>query len=364
MASVISGSRASSRERANAIAGASLSQVRVAHFRSSAARPSYTPGAVLVSVVVRSYKRKEALKELVARLREQRHPSFEIVILEQSDDSDLVRHLESIGDPRVRVVVSPPMSPPAARNEAIRHSSGEVILLIDDDDLPIGDDWIDLHAENYADPRCMGVVGRLVGDPANVKSPRFPRLVRHFAMRYTFFKDTRALAYNTVRKEGIDFLIGSNASMRRSLIERIGGWDEGIPMNEEQSFAIKFAQQRRDGEKFVFDPRPLMWRRTDVPGGLDRRRGDDWHMRELEARLFYYEHVVGYYFERRYRLLRPLFWLRGIEQVLVWIWDSDNGHRSFGERLSASLEVVFRLPKALRSSRFSVSDVRRVPEWH
>jgi glycosyltransferase involved in cell wall biosynthesis len=318
---------------------------------------------VLVSVVVRSYRRKEALKELVAHLREQRHPSFEIVILEQSDDPELVRHLESLGDPRIRVVVSAPQNPPAARNLAIRHASGEVILLIDDDDLPIGDDWIGLHADNYRDPLCMGVVGRLVGDPANVKAPRFPRLVRHFAMRYTLFKDTRALAYNTVRKEGIDFLIGSNASVRRSLIERIGGWDEGIPMNEEQSFAIKFAQQRHEGEKFVFDPKPLMWRRTDVPGGLDRRRGDDWHMRELEARLFYYEHVVGYYFERRYRALRPLFWLRGIEQVLVWIWDSDNGHRSVGERLSASLDVVFRLRKALRSSRFSVNDVRRVPEW-
>jgi glycosyltransferase involved in cell wall biosynthesis len=324
---------------------------------------SYTPAAVLVSVVVRSYRRKEALKELVARLREQRYPSFEIVILEQSEDPDLVRELESLADPRIRVVVSAPTNPPAARNRAIRHASGEVILLIDDDDLPIGDDWIERHADNYADPLCMGVVGRLVGDPAKVAPPKFPRVVRHFAMRYTMFKDTRALAYNTVRKEGIDFLIGSNASVRRSLIERIGGWDEGIPMNEEQSFAIKFAQQRREGEKFVFDPRPLMWRRTTVPGGLDRRRGDDWHMRELEARLFYYEHVVGYYFGRRYRTLKPLFWLRGIEQVLVWIWDADNGHRPFAERLSASLEVVFRLPKALRSTRFPVSDIRRVTEW-
>ena len=37
-------------------------------------------------------------------------------------------------------------------------------------------------------------------------------------------------------------------------------------MNEEQSFAIKFARMRRAGEYFKFDPQPLMWRRTDVPG--------------------------------------------------------------------------------------------------
>jgi hypothetical protein len=182
-------------------------------------------------------------------------------------------------------------------------------------------------------------------------------------MRFTVFKDTTALAHNTLRKEGIDFLIGSNASVRRSLLDRIGGWDEGIPMNEEQSFAIKFARQRKPGEKFVFDPTALMWRRTNVPGGLGRRSGTDWHLRELEARLFYYQHVVGHYFERRYRTLRPLFWLRGIEQVVVWIWDADNRHRSVGERVRASFEVVWGLPGVLRFHRFPENAVRRVPRW-
>jgi glycosyltransferase involved in cell wall biosynthesis len=319
--------------------------------------------AVLVSVVVRSYHRPQALLELVARLRRQRYPRFEVVILEQSNDPRIVRELEALGDDRIRVVVKDPTNPPAARNEAIRHSKGDVILLIDDDDLPIGDDWIDCHLRNYDDPLCMGVVGRLVADPEHMRAPRFPRIARHFAMRFTIFKDTMALAHNTLRKEGIDFLIGSNASVRRSLLDRIGGWDEGIPMNEEQSFAIKFARQRKPGEKLVFDPAALMWRRTNVPGGLGRRTGDDWHLRELEARLFYYQHVVGHYFERRYRALRPLFWLRGIEQVVVWIWDADNRHRSFGERLRASFEVVSGLPDVLRFHRFPESAVRRVPRW-
>jgi glycosyltransferase involved in cell wall biosynthesis len=318
---------------------------------------------VLVSVAIRSFKRPEALLELVARLRKQTYPTFEVVILEQSSDPALVAKLQGLGDPRIRVIVKTPVNPPAARNEAIRHSKGEVILLIDDDDLPIGDDWIERHAQNYDDPTCMGVVGRLVADPERIRAPRFPRVTRHFAMRFTPFKDTMALAHNTLRKENIDFLIGSNASVRRTLLERIGGWDEGIPMNEEQSFAIKFARQRHPGEKFVFDPTALMWRRTNVPGGLGRRSGDDWHLRELEARLFYYQHVVGHYFERRYRTLRPLFWLRGIEQVVVWIWDSDNRHRSFSERLRASIEVIWGLPAVLRFDRFQESAVRRVPSW-
>jgi glycosyltransferase involved in cell wall biosynthesis len=318
---------------------------------------------VFVSVVVRSYQRPTALQELVARLREQRYPRFEVVILEQSNDPELVRTIEAIGDRRIKVVPSAPLNPPAARNEAIRHSSGDIILLIDDDDLPIGDDWIDRHAKNYEDPACMGVTGRLVSDPQRLRGPRFPHVVRIFAMRYTLFMDTVGLAHNTLRKEGIDFLIGSNASVRRTLLNRIGGWDEGIPMNEEQSFAIKFARQRQEGEKFVFDPSALMWRRTNVSGGLARRTGDDWYIRELEARVFYYRHVVGYYFTWRYRLLLPLFWLRSIQQVLVWIWDADNGHRTLGERVIASASVFLKLPRALSSARFPASAIRRVPQW-
>src|SRR4051812_22666011 len=148
----------------------------------------YTAAGVFVSVVVRSYRRQKALLELVGRLREQRFPAFEIVILEQSEAPELVNELRALGDARVKVVVAPPMSPPAARNEAIRHSSGDIVLLIDDDDLPIGVDWIERHAKNYDDPNCMGVVGRLVANPEKMNAPRFPRIVRHFAMRYTLFK--------------------------------------------------------------------------------------------------------------------------------------------------------------------------------
>jgi glycosyltransferase involved in cell wall biosynthesis len=299
--------------------------------------------------------------ELIERLRRQRYSDFDVVILEQSDDPGLVRQIDALGDPRLVVVAAAPKGPPAARNAAIRHATGDVILLIDDDDLPLGDDWILEHVRNYEDPACMGVAGRLVRDPERRDGPRFPRVVRALAMTHTFFKDTRMMAHGTLRKEDIDFLPGSNVSIRRSLLERIGGWDEGIPMNEEQSFAIKFHRERRNAEYFVFDPVPEVWRRTDIPGGLERRSGDDWSRRELEAWFFYFKHVVGHYFPWRYRLFFPLFVARGLQRVLFWVWDPDNSHRSFEERAAASIDLLASLPAAVGSQRFSASNVRRVP---
>jgi glycosyltransferase involved in cell wall biosynthesis len=313
-----------------------------------------------VSVIVRSYRRPAPLLELVGRLVRQRYPSFDVVILEQSDDPSLVARLRALQDSRIRVVVSTPLDPPAARNEAIRHAQGDILLFIDDDDLPIGRDWIGQHARNYADPSCMGVAGRSTADPEGKRAPRFPRLLRALAMRQTFFKDTVAYAHNTLRKENVDFLIGTNASVRRSLVERIGGWDEGIPMHEEQSFAIKFQRHRHWGERFVFDPDPTIQRRTMIDGGLSRRTRTDWYAWELEARLFYYEHVVGHYFPYRYRLLYGLFLLRSLQQVLAWIWDPDNRHRPRRERLAATVYLVRSFPAAVPCRRFSVAGVRRV----
>ena len=316
-----------------------------------------------VSVIVRSYRRPLPLIELVTRILAQDYRDYEIVVYEQSNDHDLLTRLATFANPKLRVIAAPATNAPAARNAAIRHSRGDILLFIDDDDLPLGDGWISRHMLNYRDEGCMGVVGRLVSNPNCIEGPRFPRIIRALAMRHTIFKDTRAYANNSLPKVGIDFLLGSNASVRRSLVERIGGWDEGIPVSEEQSFAIKFARQRRPGEYFKFDPVPMIWRRTDVPGGLARRVGDSWHLRELEARLFYYRHVVGYYFPLRYRLLCPLFFVRAVSQVFEWIWDPDNCGRSTRQRLKASIDLFFKAPSALRGRHYSSNQVRRVPLW-
>jgi hypothetical protein len=168
--------------------------------------------------------------------------------------------------------------------------------------------------------------------------------VRWASLRHTPFKDPWTFAFGSLRKDGIDFLVGSNASVRRSLIERIGGWDEGIPMGEEQSFAFKFARARRPGEHLTYDPRPQVWRRVNIDGGLDRRSRHDWYRRDLEGRVIYYHGVVAHYFPWRFRLLYPLYLLRVIEQVLIWLWDADNADRGFGERLRATLLTLAEFP--------------------
>src|SRR5687767_4770235 len=92
-----------------------------------------------VSVVVRSYNRLSILSELLAALLAQDHDSFEIVVVEQSTNRppvDVARIEQLAADPRVRILRHEPLGGPRARNVGVRASRGDVIVFIDDDDLP------------------------------------------------------------------------------------------------------------------------------------------------------------------------------------------------------------------------------------
>jgi glycosyltransferase involved in cell wall biosynthesis len=321
------------------------------------------PGAsTFASVVVRSCGRPRQVLELMERLLRQSHPHFEIVVCEQTGDPDLHRDLARVAGDRLRLLVRPPLGAAGARNEALRHARGEVLAFIDDDDLPLSDDWLALHLANYDDPLCLGVTARLVDGPAGSPARRLPARARRQLVRHTFWRDTWGWLGFTERKLGVDYLVGTNSSVRRSLVDRIGGWDEGVPTwGEEQSFAFKFARARRAGEHFLFDPRPEVWRRTDIPGGGNRRAGPDWHRRELAARVGYYHQVVSHYFPWRFRLLYPVYLVRPLFQIQEWIWDGDNRWRGIGPRVRASLDVFVRLPGIIwRQLRRGDQDVRRV----
>src|SRR6185437_3754648 len=111
-----------------------------------------------VSIIVRSYNRLPALNELLRALLAQVHDSFEVVVVEQSTDRPepaAAELAELARDPRLRVLTFPPLGGPGARNAGVRAARGELFVFIDDDDLPVGTDWVSRHEAACADPRCL-----------------------------------------------------------------------------------------------------------------------------------------------------------------------------------------------------------------
>jgi glycosyltransferase involved in cell wall biosynthesis len=145
------------------------------------------------TVLVPSYNRLPSVVELLERLLRQDYPSFEILIIEQSTErepSALARIEELLAtEPRIRLERHPPLRVGGARNAGMKSARGEVVLIIDDDDLPASDDWISRHLANFDDPRCIAVHGGedREGGGGGGFERRFPRLAQRYAMSYSPF---------------------------------------------------------------------------------------------------------------------------------------------------------------------------------
>ena len=97
-----------------------------------------------VSVIVATYRRDSVLQRALASLMEQTYKSFEIILVDDNDDSDWNNRIEKIvtdfkkSNPEVSLQYiqnHPSAGSAQARNAGIAASTGEYVCFLDDDDL-------------------------------------------------------------------------------------------------------------------------------------------------------------------------------------------------------------------------------------
>jgi glycosyltransferase involved in cell wall biosynthesis len=303
------------------------------------------------SVVVRSYNRLPALCELLAALLAQDAPGvdYEIVVVEQSTkpaSPEVAARLEMLfGDPRVRVLRRPPLGGAGARNEGVRATRGRVVLFMDDDDLPHGTRWLVTHLRNFNDPKCLAVSGRHVVGGNETRAPyRNMEKARRQVMSFVPILMWQRAWPRSDRRKRVESMVGGNSAVRRSAMERFGLWDECTLIEDEQSFNYRVRAEKRADEYMLFDPEPLMIRRFDVPGGMDKRRMTP---RQLTRRAFDFLHnVLAHYFPARFVLLYPVYVIIAYVVAMDWIWNELAGRGGTVRRLATTARFTLELPFA------------------
>jgi glycosyltransferase involved in cell wall biosynthesis len=303
---------------------------------------------VKISVVIRSYNRLEALCELLEIVLGQRHDSFEVIVIDQSTElppAAVAKLAEHERDPRLRVVRVPPLGGSKARNLGIVHARGEIVVCVDDDDLPVGPDFLTGIERPFDDPKCMGATCRHVWASREI-SP----IYRFYAWRRCMqFSPVLRLPYTYPRydrpRRDADYVHGSGGAIRRSVLELCGGWDEDAPVEDETSLGIRVGRALRErgrGEYLAFDPGAILQRRMDVPGGLDKRfMGSPKFYRRF---MTFVHHILGRYHPVRVRALYPLYVLAGWRWTVAWIWADSQAHSTIGKKLLGTLAFTFALP--------------------
>jgi glycosyltransferase involved in cell wall biosynthesis len=198
----------------------------------------------LVSIITPAYNAAEFLPATIASVLAQTWRDFELLLVDDgsTDETQQIARAWQRADPRVRILSRPHGGPSAARNTAIAKARGDYFALIDSDDL-----WHPTFLESqmavFAERRPVDIV---TGNGYNLGGPHDGQPFNPVG------SSPRELSLlDILESENAVFIM---SVFRRAVVERIGGFDERLPLNEDYDFWIRAAFA---GFVIVRNPVPL-----------------------------------------------------------------------------------------------------------
>lgn len=195
---------------------------------------------VRCSVVVVTYNRRELLRRCLAALTQQVYPAYEVITVDDGSGDDSAAMVRA-QFPEVRCLRQPVnRGEPAARNAGVAVARGDLIAFTDDDCIA-PPDWLRRHAAHYRDLRIAAA-----GGPQVYRVPsfydRFDTV--QYGVRYEQLETVEHLV-------GYQHLLTGNLSVRRDVLERLGGFDERFVVSCDADLVRRLS---RAGYWFVRDP--------------------------------------------------------------------------------------------------------------
>jgi glycosyltransferase involved in cell wall biosynthesis len=202
--------------------------------------------APALSVVVPTYNRRAGIERLLRTLAEQTLPAdrFEVVVVDDGSTDDTAQALARVEAPyRLRTFTQQNAGPAAARNAALHHAQGRLVVFLDDDVVP-SPGLLERHAFIQGDADDLVVVGPMY-PPTDWQRSVWVRWEERQLLKQYGAMD-QGLYTCTPRQ----FYTG-NASAPRDLLLRAGGFDARFKRAEDVELAFRMWAM---GARFHFEP--------------------------------------------------------------------------------------------------------------
>ncbi|GAB76692.1 Glycosyl transferase family 2 [Austwickia chelonae] len=206
------------------------------------------PTSPLISVVIPAYQAEKTLGAAISSVLTQTYPKTQIVVCSDGC-TDATEDIARAYGERVRLVVQPNSGCGAARNTALRHADGELVALLDADDI-----WMPHHLEKaLAAWRAAGGGRQIVTTNA-------------YFLTSEGIAPHRRVIHQAVppEEQRMRLLEGPAISIfsvfPRALAEEIGGFDSELRTVEDYDFWLRAVFR---GWRIVFQMEPsALYRRT------------------------------------------------------------------------------------------------------
>ena len=215
--------------------------------------------APAVSVIIATYNRTASLARLLGLLTDQTLPpdQFEVVVVDDGSTPPARDALAPLLAPgalpyALRLVAQANAGPGAARHYAISLARGALLVIVDDD-MRIGRDFLAEHLAAHPRDSRRVVLGRLRPEPGT-RLPLFERF--QIAKIERLAAD---VARGTRRVGGGDVYTG-NVSLPRADYDAVGGFDPSLRLSEDAELGMRLEQAGLD---FALSDTAEAWHASD-----------------------------------------------------------------------------------------------------
>lgn len=193
-----------------------------------------TPASPLVSVIIPCFNRETTVHEAVVSVLTQDYEPIELIAVDDSSTDGTIAVLESIDDPRLRILHnSGDRGPSQARNHGIRSSTAPWIAFQDSDDI-----WLPSKLKSQMD--CLqnsDFVAAYCG--MLVKKDTCPETqVKYRCPAPETFPLEGDILPSLVRES---YISTQMLVVRRDILDRIGGFDESLPALVDWELMLRIA---------------------------------------------------------------------------------------------------------------------------
>jgi glycosyltransferase involved in cell wall biosynthesis len=198
-----------------------------------------------VSVLVCTRNRPQDIVWALPSILGNTHPNYEVIVVDQSDGCETTAIVEPYKEthPHLRYIHSTTRGLSPARNLAMSMARAEIIAFTDDD-CETGCDWVTQIADYFAREADADLLFGQVLMPADAEK-------EGLSVPCLYFETSRRLRVGEI------FGMGANMAFRRSLLKKIGGYDNilgpGAPLACAYDYDFSYRAQRA-GASVVAEP--------------------------------------------------------------------------------------------------------------